>query len=106
MTPAPPVTSTRTGLALKAPEDEAGVLPAEAEAVLQDHTHAGPARALGHVVEVAVGVGVLVVDRGVDDAGLEGLHARDRLQRARRRQRVADHRLRRADRHLEGVLAQ
>src|SRR3990170_6374843 len=84
---------TRNRLPFEPAEHEAGVLPPESEAVLQDDPDIGLPLDVGDVVQVALGVRVFVVDRRVDGAGLERLHAGDRLERARRAERMADHRL-------------
>ena len=64
------------------------------------------ARLVRHVVEIALGVGRLVVDRRRDDARLDR-HRRDGgFQAAGGAEEVAGHRLRRADGDLVGVLAE
>src|SRR5207237_10283457 len=67
------------GLPLVAFEDEAGVLPAEAEAVLEHDIDVGAAGLVRHVAEVPVGVRVLVVARRVEPAGPAGLPGRDAI---------------------------
>ena len=65
-----------------------------------------PARRVRHVVQVALGVGVLEVDRRRDDAVLDREHGGDRLDAAGRAEQVPGHRLGRADRDAPGVLAE
>src|SRR4051794_8037988 len=78
---------------------EAGVLAAEPERVRQrDLEVRRLARALGDVVEVAVGVGLRVVERRRQHAAAHGLEADDRLDGAGGAEEVADRRLRRRHR--------
>ena len=63
-------------------------------------------RLVRDVVEVALGVGLAVVDRRRQDAVVEREHAHHRLDRAGRAEGVAHHRLRRRDRELVGVVAE
>ena len=64
------------------------------------------ARLVRDVVEVALRVGRLVVDRRREDALVEREHAHHRLDRAGRPEAVAGHRLRRRDRELVRVVAE
>mmetsp|Transcript_4969 Transcript_4969/g.16517 ORF Transcript_4969/g.16517 Transcript_4969/m.16517 type:complete len:213 (-) Transcript_4969:970-1608(-) len=87
-------------------EDERGVVPAEAEVVGDSNLDGllGDVLDVRHVVEVAVRVGGLVVDRRRHDARLEHLAHDRRLDAARRTQEVAGGALGRRDLHLVGVL--
>src|SRR5207237_4449617 len=51
-----------TPSSFKPPHDDAAVLPAEAEGVGHGRIHLQFARGVGHVVEVALGVGLVQVD--------------------------------------------
>ena len=77
--------------------------PKELERTVDDLLLAGVVR---HDVERDGRIGDLVVDRRRNDAGAHGLHREHRLDRARRGERVADHRLVRADRHAAQALAE
>ena len=83
-----------------AAQDDAAVVAAEAhrvrEGVLQLHV----ARALGHVVEVALGVGIAVVERGGHDLVTQREGADGHLERAGAAELVAGGRLRRRDHEL------
>src|SRR5262249_35141858 len=94
------------GSAFPASHDERRVGPAEAERVRDRRPYVGPARLVRHVVEVALGVGIVEIDRRSDDARLERLRHDQRLERAGRSDQVPGHRLRRAHRDPEGVIAQ
>ncbi len=87
-------------------ERDAGVLTAEPEGVRERERHVEVARLVRRDVEVAVGVGRLVVDRRRDPAGRDRERAHGALDRAGRAEHVAGHRLGRADAHRAGVLAE
>jgi hypothetical protein len=55
--------ASRSGLSLEAAQHEAGVVPAEAERVRDGDPDVGLARLVRNVVEVAFGIGCVVVDR-------------------------------------------
>jgi hypothetical protein len=59
-------------LSSKPPDDDGDILAAEAKAVVQCLIAAGLAGGVGHVVEVAVGIGVLIVDRRRQDVVADG----------------------------------
>ena len=61
---------------------------------------------IGHVIEIAGGVGELVVDRGVNDTVADAEGADDQLDTAAGAQRMANHALGATDRHLVGVAAE
>ena len=63
-------------------------------------------RVVRDVVEVALRVGLAVVDRRRQHPVAQREHAHDRLDRAGRSERVAHHRLRRRDGELVGVVAE
>src|SRR5919202_152921 len=78
---------------------QACVLAAEPERVRQRELEPRRlARALGHVVEVAIGVGLLVVQRRRQHAAAHRLDAHERLDRAGRAEQVPDRQLRRGHR--------
>ena len=70
------------GLAGELPEDQAGVVAAEAEVVRQRDIDVDLPRLVRHVVEVALRVGSLVVDRRRNGIPLAGEDRQDRLDRA------------------------
>src|SRR4051794_28952075 len=81
----------------EAADDERVVLTAEAERVGEGHVHAGLAGGVGDVVEVALGVGGLVIDRRRADVVADGQDAGDHLDRAGGGDQVAHHTLNRGD---------
>src|SRR5207245_2157331 len=72
-------------------EDERGVVSAEAERVAHGGADRDLARDVGDVVQVALRIGILVVDGRRQHAVLDGLDAGDRLDPATRPQQVAGH---------------
>ena len=64
-------------LAFKASHDERDVLAAEAEAVVHRDVALCLAGGVGDIVQIAVGIGVLVVDRGRQDVFLDRLETDD-----------------------------
>src|SRR3990172_6575556 len=86
--------------------DQASVVAAEAEAVLEDDAHVRLAGLAGHVVQVALRVRELVVRRRVDRAGDDGLHGGDGLDGPGGAEGVADHGLGGTDRRAVGVLSE
>src|SRR5262245_38546333 len=64
-------------------QNDARVVPAEADRVGERHVDLHAAGLVGDVVEVAVGVGLLEVDGGRDDVVPDGEGAHHRLERAR-----------------------
>src|SRR5688500_10871011 len=86
-------------------EEEGGVVAAEAEAVAHGGANGRAAGLVGRVVQVALGIGVLVVDDGWDDASLDRLDGDDGVDAAGGAQAVADHALGGADGEAVGVLA-
>ena len=81
------VASTRGRVAA---DQQAGVMAAEAEAVGHDVVDAGLAGDVGDVVEVAAFAGVVEVDRGGKDAGVDGQGRGDQLDAAGGAQEVAE----------------
>ena len=55
-------------------QHHARIVAAQAKRVGQRHAHIGLARHIGHVIQVAFGIGRFVVDSGMNGAGLNGLH--------------------------------
>src|SRR5215211_3524019 len=82
------------------------LVAAEAHRVRKRDVDLGLARLVGHVVEVAGRVGMLVVDRRWQHAVADGQDAHHRLDRAGRPEAVPHHRLGRGDRELVGVVAE
>src|SRR5689334_7367037 len=97
---AAPVTTIRFPSSIGGPEDDGGVLASERERAGEHVALAVAADAAGDVVEIAGGIGLLEVDRRMHPSTLEAQYRRHRLCRARRRDEVADHRLRGGDRDL------
>src|SRR4051812_10276162 len=93
-------------LLFKPLKEERGVGAAEAEAVRERVVNARLARLVRHVVEVALGVWVDVVDRRRQLPFANREHGEDRLDAARRAEQVARHGLRRAYRELVCVFAE
>src|SRR5829696_8309675 len=91
-------------LGLVAAEDHHRVVAAEAEAVRHGHVHLGLAGLVGHVVEVAGGVGVGLVDGRGEDPVPQGQDGGDALDRPGRPEQVPDHRLGRGDGQPVGVV--
>src|SRR5439155_9223911 len=78
-------------------EDQRGVRPAEAERVRHHVTDLLLARLIRDVVEIALRIGHLVVDRRRDDPCLHDLCCDRRFQSAGRAEEMAGHRFRGAD---------
>src|SRR6185312_16753566 len=91
-------------LVLELGEDETGVVPAEPEVVRESDVRLPLARLVRDVVEVALGIRVLVVDRRRHDVALHREDRRDRLDRARRAEAVPRRALGRRDRRLARLL--
>src|SRR5262245_1320774 len=70
-----------------------GIVPAEPERVRHGEPNIHLAGLVRDVVEVAVGVRGLVVDRGRHDAAVDGQHARRALDGSRSPEHVPRHRL-------------
>src|SRR5262245_28621795 len=87
-------------------QDQAAVGAAEAEGVREHVVEPGLARRVGHVVEIALGIRVLVVDRRRNDAVVDGERADRRLEAPGGAEQVARHRLRRGNRELARVIAE
>src|SRR5438045_9093584 len=90
------------GLFAKSAHDEGNILPAESKTVGEGEVAASFAGGVGDVIEVAVGVGVLVVDRRRQNVIANREQADDRLRGPGGGNQVAHHALgagaRRADR--------
>src|SRR5438132_13318666 len=87
------------------PQNQRCVVAAEAEGVGHGGADGDAAGGVGDVVEIALGVRVLVVDGGGDDAIADRLDAEDGLDGAGGAKEVAGHRLGRADGDTVGVVA-
>src|SRR5487761_1041575 len=92
--------------AVRALDHERGVVTAKAERVRDHHLEVNLARLVGDVVEVAVRVGLIQVDRGREQPTVQGQHAGRGLDRAGRAEQVAVHGLGGADGELLRVLAE
>src|SRR5450432_3855629 len=91
-------TSAGTGIsAYVALDGERDVVAAEAEAVAQRRGDVAPARRVRRVVEVALGIGGAIVDRGRDDPVAHDQRGDKKLDRARGAEHVSGARLGRAD---------
>src|SRR5206468_446011 len=82
-------------------EHETGVGAAEAERIRERDPDRGAARLVGDVVELAVGVDGVEVDRRRQDRGLERANAQQRLDRACGAEQMPGHRFGRG--HREAV---
>src|SRR6266849_3953207 len=87
-------------------DHETRVVAAETERVRQGHLDVGLARLVGHVVEIALRVGVVEVDRGRQQAAIDREDAGRRLDGAGGAQQVTVHRLGGADREVTSVVAE
>src|SRR5487761_217015 len=87
-------------VAVRAIDHERRVVAAKAERVRDRHLDLNLARRVGDVVEVALRVGLIQVDRGREHATVQGQHAGRGLDRAGRAEQVAVHRLGGADGEL------
>src|SRR5262249_62101089 len=94
------------GLSLTVPalQDDRGVVAAEAERVRHRSRELRRAGRIRHVVEIALGIGLLVVDRGREGLLLQRQCGEDRLDRAGSAEAVPRRALRRGDRRLPRVL--
>ena len=86
------------GVKSNRPDDQAAIMAAEAEAVGDGPANAGLAGGVGDVIQVAGRIGSLVVDGGMNDAGLDGQGGSDQLDAAASAQQMAEHALGTADR--------
>src|SRR5437588_12255271 len=86
-------------------EGQHAILPAEAEAVHERGSHFHAAGLVGHVVEVAFGVVVAVVDGWGHDTVVDGLYAGEGRHGAGRAERVAYHALIGGDSYFIGAVA-
>src|SRR5262249_5666332 len=93
-------------LRIESADDERDILPAEAKAVAEHVAYAFFAGRVRDVVEVAVRVGVLVVDRGWQHAFAQGHDTGDQLDGAGGGDQVADHALAAGDRDGVGAVAE
>src|SRR5437764_926191 len=69
--------------------DHGCIVPAEAEGVVDHRVDRHFTRRVGHVIQIAQWIGMLVVDGGRDDVGLDRLGANGHLHRARGAEHVA-----------------
>ena len=72
-------------------------MAAEAEAVFQDAAELPLAGFVGHVIQIALGIGVVQIDRGRHDLVLEGERARHKLHAARCSEQMTELALRAGD---------
>ncbi len=93
-------------LRLVAAEQDAGVVAAEAHRVRERDVDLNLPRLVRDVVEIAVGIGLLVVRGRRENAVVQREHAHHRLDRPGRPEAVARDRLRRGNRELVGVVAE
>src|ERR1051325_1425784 len=98
--------ATRSNTLFVLGENQRRIRPAEAERVREHVAHWLRAGLIRHVVEIAVGIGRLVVDRRRQHVFLHHQRRDGRLEPAGGAEEVAGHRLRRADGELVGVLAE
>ena len=81
-------------------------MAAEAHRVRERDVDLHPARLVRHVVQVAVRIGMTVVDRGWDHSFVQRERAHHCLDRPRRAEGVSHHRFRRGDGELVGMIAE
>src|SRR5579864_3590050 len=98
--PLPASRTSRSG-PIRARQGEAHVVPAKPVRRAQREVDASAAATVGHVVEVALRVGLVQVDRRRYELVTNGQNRDDRLDRAGRAEQVPVHRLRR--RHRDGA---
>ena len=98
--------SSQDGGLNQCPHGQAAVVPAETEAVGEDPAHPCLACLVRHVVQIASGIGRLVVDGGVDQAVLDGQGANDQLYATAGPERVTKHALGAAHGESAGVIAE
>ena len=72
----------RNGVRSKAGKDQGAVGAAESERVRQGGTDLHPARGVGHVVQVALRIGIIEIDRGRGNLVADRKRAGDRLDSA------------------------
>src|SRR5256885_3589971 len=84
--------------------DDAGVAPAEAERIRDADGDVSLARLVRDVVEVALGIFLLVVDRRRQQAAVDGEHGEDGLDRTRGAEAVTRRALGRGSAYLRCVL--
>src|ERR1700736_4479331 len=89
----------------KRAEDDRRVVPTKSKTVAHRRAGLPLAGFVGHVVEIALWIGVLIVDGGPDPARLERLDAGQALERARRAEHMTGHALGRRDDQVPRVLA-
>src|SRR2546421_12587325 len=94
----------RVVLIFEPAEHDRGVVAAEAERVRDTATHVCLAGLVRDVVEIALWIGILVVDRRRQAAAVDRERREDRLHRARGAEAVAGRALRRGDRRVARVL--
>src|SRR5579885_1015986 len=88
------------------PKSQRGVGAAEPEGVVERDSDLRRPRLVWHVVEIAFGVGMLLVDGRWNHSALDRQNREYRLDRAGRAERVSRHRLGRAYRYLGRPLAE
>src|SRR5437588_12542888 len=84
----------------RALDDERAVFRAEADAVAERDAHVRLARAVGRVVEVALGRGLVEIDGRGDESGRHRAERGGESRRTRSALRVSDLRLRAGHRNL------
>ena len=72
------------------PENENGIVAAEAEAVAEGDVHPALPGQVGDDIEVAIGIGLFLVDRRRNDILEHCKHRYCSLERARRSEAMAD----------------
>ena len=87
-------------------KDQASVLSTEAKCVGQRHLDVLGPRLIGHVIQVAFRVRVIVIDGRVDRSLGDGLHADGGFQRTGGSQGMADHRFSGTDGYLVGQITE
>ncbi len=81
-------------------------MAAEAEGIAQGGIDLALAGLVGHVIEIALRIGIIEIDRGREKIRLDRLDAGDEFHRTGRAEEVTRHRLGRADRDIFGVVTE
>ena len=75
------------------PDGERTIVPAKSKTIRQYFSNAHFARLVGDVIQIAIGIGCLIIDRRMDDVVADHQRTGDRLDTAARSQKMADHAL-------------
>src|SRR5512143_1602310 len=87
-------------------EDQTGVRTAEAEGVRHCHVHLYFPRRVWDVVQIALRIGIIEVDRRRKNPAVQGKNRDDSLYSTGSAEQMAGHGFCRADRYLIGIIAE